>query len=94
MYVGFEQVAAGAAAKTVSDLTIPGNAIGAEIQADTQNVNYTCDGTAPTATAGMAFVTTMEPKFIRIEDLRRIKFIQNAVGVGNLNIHYVAGRDV
>ncbi len=93
-YVGFEQVAAGLI-KTVAELTIPANANGAEIQVDTQDVRYTMDGTTePTASSGMLFLTTEPPKYFDITELRSIKFIQVAAGVGNLNIHYHSAADV
>lgn len=94
IYVGFERVASSAAVKTVSNLTVPANATGVEIQADTNNVRYTMDGTDPTTTSGMLFLTTSEPKFFGIDALRAIKFIENNVGAGGLNFHYHAGRDV
>ena len=94
MYLSYQRVASGASAKTVSDLTVPAKATHAELQADTQNVRYTMDGTVPTSTSGMLFLTTEPPKTFLIEDVKRIKFIQVAVGAGALNIHYFAGRDI
>lgn len=94
IYVGFERVASSGTAKTVADLTVPANATGVEIQADTQNVRYTMDGTTPTDSSGMLFLTTSEPKFFGIDALRAIKFIQGAGGAGALNFHYHAGRDI
>ena len=93
-YVGFERVASGLI-KTVAELTIPANANGAEIQADTQDVRYTMDGsTVPTASSGMLFLTTEPPKYFDITELRNIKFIQGAGGVGAINIHYHTALDV
>ena len=95
MYIGFEQAVSDGTVKTASDLTIPNNATGVEIQADTQNIRYTMDSsTTPTSSSGMQFLTTSEPRYFLIEDLQRIKFTQGAGGAGKLNLHYHAGRDV
>ena len=95
MYLGFEQEAATAVVKTVADLTVPANATGVEIQADTQDVRYTMDDTTnPTQTLGMIFLVTDGPKPFLIDDLLRIRFIRGAGADGNLNFHHFAGRDV
>ena len=95
MYLSFEQVAVDGTVKTASALTIPANATGVEIQADTQAVRYTMDNAStPTSSSGMQFLTTSEPRYFLIEDLKRIKFTQGAGGAGVLNLHYHAGRDV
>lgn len=91
-YIGYQQEASSAAVKTADDIIIPKNATSCEVQADTNNVKYTCDGTDPTTTFGMTFLTTEPPKEFLIEDIRSIKFIQNSVGAGNLNFHFIAGR--
>lgn len=94
-YLLHEQVAATSSVKTVSALNIPGNATHAEIQADTVDVRYTMDDTNnPTQTAGMIFAITSEPKLFLIEDVKRIRFARGAGSDGNLNFHYIAGRDV
>lgn len=93
-YVGFERVASSGAVKTVSDLTVPANATGAELQADTQAIRYTMDGTAPASGSGMLLLTTEGPKYFNIDEIRALKFIQGAGGAGGLNIHYHSGRDV
>jgi len=96
MFVGYEQIAAGPAVQTADDLTIPGNATGVLIQVDTNNIRYTMDGaTDPTAAGiGMLFVVNEAPQFFTIDDLLRIRFIQVAAGVGNMNLHYTAGRNI
>lgn len=95
MFLSYEQVASSGVVKTVSDLTIPANATQAELQADTQDIRYTMDGsTNPTSTLGMLLVTTHHPKLFLISDVKRIRFIQGSGGAGNLNLHYVAGRNV
>lgn len=95
MYLGFEQVAATNAVKTVSDLTIPASVTMAELQASGQDVRYTMDNTTnPTQTSGMVLLTTSEPKLFLVQDIRRIQFIRGAGIDGNLNIHYAAGRDI
>ena len=95
LYIGFQQVVASSAVKTVADLTVPAKATAVEIQADDQSVRYTMDdATNPTADVGMVFLVTEPPKTFLIEDLRRIRFIRGAGSDGNLNFHYLAGRDV
>ena len=95
MFLSYEKVAATDAVKTESDLTIPGNATAVEIQADTQNVRYTMDGsTDPAQATGMLFLTTEPPKTFNIEDLKRIRFVRGNASSGVLNLHYFAGRDI
>lgn len=94
-YLLHEQIAATSSVKDVDALNIPANATHAELQADTQDVRYTMDDTNnPTQTAGMILVTTSEPKLFLIEDVKRIRFVRGAGSDGNLNFHYIAGRDV
>ena len=95
MFLGFQQVVAGASVKTVTDLNIPANDTHAEVQADTQTVRYNMNNaTDPTQTVGMQFLVTSEPKSFLIEDIRRIRFIRGAGSDGNLNIHYFGGRNI
>jgi len=95
MFLSFQQVAATSSVKTQSALTIPGGATHAELQACTQNVRYTMDNTTdPTQTSGMVLITTESPKLFLIEDVKRIRFVRGAGSDGNLNIHYVGGRNV
>ena len=94
MYLSFQRVASSSSVKTVTDLTVPAKATHAEIQADTQAVRYTMDGTNPASGSGMLFLTTSDPKQFLIEDVRKLKFIQGAGGAGAVNIHYFAGRDI
>lgn len=94
MYLGYNQIAVSIAVLTESDLTIPAGATGAILQAETNNIRYTMDGTIPTTTKGMLLITTLPPEEFLIEDIRRIKFIQVAAGAGVLNIHYFGGRDI
>lgn len=86
---------ASAAVKTESALTIPANATGAEVQADSQNVRYTMDNaTDPTSTLGMIFVAAADPKVFTIDDIRRIRFVRAGGSDGRLNFHFFSGRDV
>jgi len=90
MYVGFNSVASSGAVKTVADVTVPTGATHVEIQAVSQSVSYTMDGTTnPTTTAGMQFLVTDPPKPFLIEDLAKIKFTQGSGGAGVLNFHFV-----
>lgn len=93
-YIGFEQEAVGASVETVAQLSPPAEATHCELQADTDNVRYTMDGsTDPTASSGMLLLTTSDPKLFLIADLKNIRFIQAGAGA-MLNVHYIAGRDV
>jgi hypothetical protein len=94
-FVGYEQVTTTVAVKTAAALTIPANAHGAELQVDTQPMCYTMDGaTDPATGAGMVMAVADPPKYFNIDDIRNLRFIRNAGGDGNLNLHYSAGRDV
>ncbi len=93
MYIGFEQVAATDAVQGFGALTVPANTSRVEIQADTQVVRYMMDGTVPTQAVGMLFRLTDPPKDFAIEDLQNIQWVRGAGADGNLNFHYVAGRD-
>lgn len=96
MYLFYEQVVASDATKNIDDLNIPHGATHAELQADTQHVRYTMgDGSpAPTQSTGMILLTTEGPKLFLIEDVKAIKFVRGAGSNGNLNIHYLGGRDL
>lgn len=94
-YLFEESIAATASEKNLADLNVPANATGADLQADTQDVRYTMDGTTvPTQTTGMVFVVGNEPEPFLIEDVKNIKFVRGAGSDGQLNLHYWAGRDV
>ena len=95
MYLSYERVTADDTAKGVSALTVPAGATHAEIQADTNNVRYTMDGsTEADSTVGMLFLTTEGPKQFVIEDVKSISFHQVAAGAGAINIHYFGGRNI
>lgn len=95
MFLSYQQVAATAAVKTVADLTVPAKATHVELQATTQPICFTMDNvTNPTQTSGMVLLTTEGPRLFLIEDLRRIRFCRGAGSDGNLNLHYLAGRDI
>jgi len=94
-YLYTEQVAATASVKDVDDLNIPAKATWAELQADSQDVRYTMDSvTTPTQTSGMILLTTEDPSYFLIEDVKRIKFTRGGGSNGNLNLAYGSGRDV
>lgn len=94
-YLSYEQIAVSNAVLDEDDLTIPGRASLAELQADTSHIRYTMDGvTNPTVGSGMLLLTTSDPKLFLIKDVQNIRFIRNGAVNGNLNIHYIAGRDV
>jgi len=95
MFIGYEQVLATNVVKAIAAFpNMPANATQVELQADTQNVRYTMDGSAPTQIRGMLFLTTEPPKLFLIEDFIRIRFVRGAASDGFLSAHYSAGRDV
>ena len=95
MILSNQQVAATSSVKDVTDLTVPAKATSALLQADTNHVRYTMDdSTDPTSTSGMLLLTTEDFTEFLIEDIKRIRFTRDASTDSNLNIHYVAGRDV
>lgn len=98
MFLAYEQIVAGSAAKDWTDLTIHARATHASLQASEQNVRYTMDGTTvPTEGAtgtGMVLVAGDDPKIFQIEDIKRIRFVRGAGSDGKLNIHYSGGRDI
>ena len=96
MYLSYEQVAISTVVKDVDDLTIPGNATHARIQANGTNaVRYTMDNvTSPTQTVGMFLPGNAAPQTFLIEDIRRIKFIRGAASDGALNLHYFGPREI
>lgn len=95
MYLGYNQIQVQGEVLTESDLSIPGKATAAVLQAETGNIRYTMDNaTIPTQTKGMLLIPTLPPEEFLIEDIRRIKFIRNGVTNAVLNIHYFGGRDI
>ena len=101
MFLSYQQKTVSNVVPTAADLTIPANATGAILQAETQNIRYTMDNsTDPTQTKGMllraavATYTADPPQQFTVEDLLRIRFVRGAGSDAVLNIHYFAGRDV
>ena len=89
-YTHFERVASSGSVKDVGDLNPPSTATHVELQADTQDIRYTMDGsTDPASGSGMLLVASAQPKLFLIKDLKNIKFIQGAGGAGGLNAHYI-----
>ena len=95
MYLGYNQIQVAGEVLTESDLTIPGRATGAVLQAETGSIRYTMDNsTVPNNTKGMLLVPTLPPEEFLIDDVRRIKFVRNGTTNAVLNIHYFGGRDI
>ena len=96
MYLSYEQVEADDTVKTISALTVPTGAAGAELQAETQDIRYTMDLTAnPTEAHGMVLsATAPQPvKQFSVEDIQRIRFIRGAAVNATLHVHWFGGRD-
>ena len=92
-YIAYEQVAISNVVKTVAELSPPANATHCEVQAETDAIRYTMDGSVPTASSGMLLLIVHPPKSFLIEDLKLIKFIKET-NDASLNIHYFGGRDI
>lgn len=94
-FVGHDVESATASVKTATDLTIPANATGVELQADTSDIRYTMDdATDPTQITGMVLVNGLDPEPFLIQDLRKIRFTRGSGSNGNLNCHFWAGRNI
>lgn len=96
MFIGYQQIAVGGEVKdstafTNSFLTAANG--GAELQAETDNIRYTMDGTNPTKQTGMLLIAGTAPISFLIEDIRRIKFVQ-ANTAAKLNVHFYSGRNI
>lgn len=96
MFLAYEQKAVSSAVLDVSDLTGPPTTSpsGAMLQAETQNVRYTMDGTAPTVSTGMILVAGAAPQQFLIDDLVNIKFIRDGGSDAALNVHWFGGRSL
>lgn len=88
-FLKFEQVTADNTVKDIDDLSPPGTCTRVMLQADTQAIRYTADGsTSPTQSSGMILNTGEVPTELLNEDLRNIKFTRGAGSDAKLNIHY------
>ena len=86
-FISFEQVTATDSIKSSSDLTIPAAANFAMLQADTENVKFTLDGSTHPS-YGKRLIVGLVPEEIKISDLKNIRFIRESASNGNINIHY------
>jgi hypothetical protein len=91
-FLSYEQVDVSTEVLGEEDLTIPAEATGAMLQADTQDVRYMMDGsTSPTESTGMILQNGLAPEQFGIEDILKIRFIRGAATDAVLNIHYFSG---
>ncbi len=67
-------------AVSVQTLTPDPGATGVFIQATTQNLRMTLDGTTPTAAIGFQLATTQPPLYVPVPDGASIKVIQETSG--------------
>lgn len=74
---GHQSYIAGAAAATVF---IPGQARGILMQALTQNIRYTLDGTNPTTATGFQLKAGDPPRYIELDHRVFLKVIREAAG--------------
>lgn len=95
MFIGYQQVVADASVKdsTALNQTYLKKCDYAMLQAETNDIRYTMDGTAPTETSGMLLKAGLCPEIFLSENLWRIKFIRTGAS-GKLNIHFSAGREI
>lgn len=68
-------------------LDVPDDCHFALIQAETQNVRWTDDGTTPTAAIGMILIADTNPVLFNVQDLQALRFIQTAA-TAKLNVSY------
>ena len=61
---------------TVKTITVPSDAGVWMVQASTQNVRFTLDGTTPTATKGFLITAAQAPLYIPVEGASSIKVIE------------------
>jgi hypothetical protein len=93
MFIGYQQVAVTGALLTRTDLVIPANATSVILQADTNNIRYTMDGSNPTQVRGMVLVAGLPPEEFLIENLYRIRFTRGAAADAVLNLHYSGSQE-
>lgn len=62
-------------APTVFELNVPGGAGCVMLQARTQPISYTLQGSAPTTTAGFLMATADPPIIVPISGTTRLKFV-------------------
>lgn len=95
MILGYQKIEVTSAVKTGALFTLPTGVSGAMLQAETQNVRYTMDGTTvPTAVNGMLLITGLRPEQFQVEDLLHMKFCLAAGVTGTLHLHYFGGRSI
>lgn len=88
---GFEQITS---LNTVKTLTIPTGATGVFLQAETQNVRWRADGTAPTSSVGMILYAGDPPTYFSstgsdaLVSLGAMIFIE-ATASAKINVTYV-----
>ena len=69
-------------------LTVPAGASGVLIQAETKDIRYRADGTAPTAAVGM-LIPAGEERYLPLETLSHVKIIETEASA-KANVMYVA----
>ena len=95
MFLSYQQVACSNVVVVLNTaITIPPKATHCQIQADTANIRFRMDGSAPTSSVGALLLTTEPPRDYLIEDVARMKFLGDGGSAANLNLHFFAGRDV
>lgn len=92
MALGYQQVLANTAIKSVTALTVPAGTQRAALQADTAgNIRYTMDGVVavntPSTTLGVILAANTNPQIFLAADIQNIQFIAAAANT-NLNIQY------
>lgn len=65
---------------SVQELSLPLHARGILMQAITQNIRYTLDGSTPTASSGYQLLASDPPLYIEITKGMRLRFLREASG--------------
>ena len=89
-FLGFENMTVTDAVKQVQAFTVPAGVLtSVALQAQTQNVRYTMDGsTNPTVSVGMLLLTGQPPESFTVEDFQKIRFIRDGGANADLVVHY------
>lgn len=75
---------------STSDVVVPDDAVGVWLQAETQNVRFRHDGTAPTTSVGVLLVASAAPIYLKGKDaIRHLQVIETTASA-KLNIAFVA----
>jgi len=96
MFIGYQAIAVPAGAEqTAAALTIPPATQRAWLQASSNNIRFTLNGSPASPLHGMTLLVAQHPIWVEREDLANIRFCSaNAAAGAQLDIQYWTTRDV